>query len=179
VTTNSWINVYIGNNPRYDNVKEYRWVVPEGTRWNQRPRLHGEDEYEVMVRSRQEALRYIASHPGAFARRFVARFVRFLTPHFDLVRKIEEGVVVKAAILFDLLVYTLCLLAFLLLLMRGGWGMFRTDPFLGFSVAFVLYLTTVAGVTFTNSRFRFPLTVLLMAYSSRSFGALANGLRRR
>ena len=177
ISTNSWINLYIGNNPVYENIYSFRWTIPAGTKWNEREQPEGRDEYEVMVRSREEAIRYIKSNPAAFIDRFLKKVWRFLTPHFELIGILGTNMMLKAAVTIDLLLYMLFAFSYLAYLASRIRKIRRSEPFLLFTVVFMLYLTAVAGMTYTNSRYRLPITLIFLVYTTycadRLLGRLA------
>jgi 4-amino-4-deoxy-L-arabinose transferase-like glycosyltransferase len=166
VSTNSWINLYMGNNPRYENIYSFNWIIPEGTRWNVREQPGGSDEYAVMAQSRSQALAYIREHPKAFAGRFFKKTWRFITPHFDLIGKLGANLILKLAVGLDLALYTVSLLLFIAYCAGRLRRIRRTEPFLLFCLLFVVFVTVVAGVTHTNSRYRLPATMIFMVYAA-------------
>jgi 4-amino-4-deoxy-L-arabinose transferase-like glycosyltransferase len=153
ISTNAWINL--------------------GTNWNVREQPGGEDEYEVMVRSREEAIAYIESDPGAFVVRTFKKTWRFVTPHFDLIGKLGRTPLLKVTVTANLLLYTLFLLSFLSYLVLHRRELFSADPFLLFALIAVLYMVVVAGITYTNSRYRLPLTAVFLVYAASFVNMIA------
>ena len=51
--------------------------------------------------------------------------------------------------------------------------LFSTDPFLLFSLLAVLYMVFIAAITYTNSRYRLPLTTVFLVYTASFVSALA------
>ena len=178
VSTNSWINVYIGNNPRFENTYSFKWIVPEGTKWNVREQPDGSDEYDVMVQSRTQALEYIKEDPGAFAERFCKKAWRFITPHFDLVGILGTNRILRLAVGLDLALYTTFLLLYIVYCARRVLRLAKTEPFLLLSLLLVVYITAVAGITYTNSRYRLPATMIFMVYATYYGNALMGRLTR-
>jgi 4-amino-4-deoxy-L-arabinose transferase-like glycosyltransferase len=179
VSTNSWINVYIGNNPRYENIYSFKWVVPEGTKWNVREQPDGSDEYDVMVQSRTQALEYIKKDPGAFAERSCKKAWRFITPHFDLVGILGTNRILRLAVGLDLVLYTVFLLLFIAYCAQRLRRFETTEPFLLLSLLLAVYITVVAGMTYTNSRYRLPATMIFMVYATYYGNALMGRLTRK
>lgn len=172
ITTNSWINVYIGNNPRYDNISSFTWTIPEGTNWNVREQPDGKDEYEVMARCRSEAINYIVEYPGRFARRFVLKAWRFITPHFKLIGILGENIFLKIAVAVNLVLYSLFGLLFIFYVVKMRKTLFSDNPMLVLSILFILYSIAIAGLTYTSSRYRLPVTLLFIVYSTYFPGRL-------
>jgi 4-amino-4-deoxy-L-arabinose transferase-like glycosyltransferase len=173
ISTNAWINLYIGNNPKFENIYDFRWTLPEGTKWNVREQPGGEDEHEAMTRSRDEALSYIRAEPSAFVSRTLKKAWRFVTPHFDLIGKLGRTPLLKVTVTANLLLYTLFLLCFLSYLVLHRKKLFSTEPFLFFSLLAVLYMVLIAAITYTNSRYRLPLTTVCLVYAASWVNTLA------
>jgi 4-amino-4-deoxy-L-arabinose transferase-like glycosyltransferase len=168
ISTNPWINIYIGNNPVHENVDSWTWLVPEHTSWNVREQPDGRDEYDTMKRSKDEALAYIASEPLKFVKRVLERALRFVTPHFELVGKVGTSRVIAILVCWNLILYSALLASFVATVWRA-WRLGSVGVRGGFLVLAVLlaaYFTAVAGVTTSNERYRLPMTILMLIVST-------------
>ncbi len=169
ISTNSWINLYIGNNPHHENVSSWTWVMPEGTSWNRGPQADWRNELEVMARSRQEALRYIRAHPLGFVERSTRRAVLFIVPHVDLIGKVGTTRLLATAVAVNVTLYTLFLIGYavgLVVAWRAG-GLLRGGGFLLLSLFLTAYLIAVAGMTASTERYRLPMTIVFLIVSTQ------------
>lgn len=80
ITTNSKINLYIGNNPEANG--EFHWRLPDGMGelWNT-PSPNGKNELIVSNRSGEEAVRYVLTHPGPTLALWPRKLALFWSPH--------------------------------------------------------------------------------------------------
>jgi 4-amino-4-deoxy-L-arabinose transferase-like glycosyltransferase len=169
ISTNPWINIYIGNNPVHENVDSWTWLIPQDTIWNAREQPDGRDEYEAMKRSKQEAVAYIAREPMKFVERFLKRALRFVTPHFGLVGKLGTSRAIAIVVCWSLVLYSALLAGFVGAAWRewrSGGGGARTG-FLVFAILLSAYLAAVAGITTSNERYRLPMTILMLIVSTQ------------
>jgi 4-amino-4-deoxy-L-arabinose transferase-like glycosyltransferase len=169
ISTNPWINIYIGNNPVHENVDSWTWVLPQGTSWNAREQPGGRDEYETMKRSKEEALAYIASEPMEFVKRVLKRAWRFVTPHFELVGRLGTSRGIAILVCWNLVLYSAFLAGFVGAVI-WEWRVGSVGARRGFLLLAVLlsaYFTAVAGVTTSNERYRLPLTILMLVVSTQ------------
>jgi 4-amino-4-deoxy-L-arabinose transferase-like glycosyltransferase len=66
LTTNSTINLYMGNNPKANG--DFKWALPEGMEaiWNT-PSPHGANELRVYKASAKASVEYVETHPAHMA----------------------------------------------------------------------------------------------------------------
>ena len=164
ISTNPWINIYIGNNPTHDNVHEFHWTIPEGVPWNKRPQPDGQDELVAMDTCKRDAVRYIKQAPLAFVQRAAAKMWKFVTPHFGLVSQ-QTSRIVAISLLADLVLYCVLVCSSLWYVVRSI-STLRTQPNLVFCLAYAAYSVVVAGITYSNSRYRLPFVMVALVLAT-------------
>lgn len=81
VSTNSGINLYIGNNPEANGT--FQWKLPPGVKWNYSPPRgypKGYYEYQANLTGTKQAVKYIKEHPLKFVQLTIKRTWLFFGP---------------------------------------------------------------------------------------------------
>ena len=153
ITTNTGINFYMGNNPRANG--DFRWAVAEGVEWN-----HGGGELAAHREGLRQGWRYIREHPGRTVALWAVKFwILWRPPFYGFGGLSGVETLVRATWLLSylaLLALTVC-----------GW---RDTRALGPRARLPLWLIALPTLghllTYAGTRYRIPLTTLLVFYAA-------------
>jgi 4-amino-4-deoxy-L-arabinose transferase-like glycosyltransferase len=163
LTTNSTINLYMGNNPKADG--DFRWALPEGMEpiWNT-PSPRGENELRVYRASAKASVEYVESHPAHMILLDLKKAWAMWSPipiaHSD--STVDR--------LFRIYRYALWI-PFLPLALYGLWRL-RGNPLIRAIIGICLIATVIHALTVFGSRYRAPYEFLLCAPAGYSLALL-------